>query len=204
MLEAETRVVCLTVGLDPTLGIVHADYRSRNSLALDLMEAVRPRVDAYVLELLRHRTFSRGDFFETRRGVCRILSPLTRELSQTLPVWAELVAPVCERVAKTLAEAPGSKIERLSTPLTRANYTEARDAARRRPPREQLRLQLTEKRCKRCGGELPRRDRVYCDACFSKLDFRTKKRCKQCGGRLPHRKRVYCDECLSREVLAQQ
>ena len=53
ILEAETRLACLTLGLDPGLGIVHADYRSRDSFALDLMEAARPAVDAYVLEMLR-------------------------------------------------------------------------------------------------------------------------------------------------------
>src|SRR5262249_23091818 len=41
ILEAETRVALLTVGLDPGLGIVHADVRARDSLALDVMEAVR-------------------------------------------------------------------------------------------------------------------------------------------------------------------
>ena len=112
-------------------------------------------------------------------------------------MWAEFVAPVCEHVAKMLAEAPGSKIERLSTPLTRANYSRARDAVRRRPPRGQLRLRLLEKTCKRCGGELPRRERVYCDVCYSQLDFRTKKRCKGCGGTLPNRKRVFCDKCFT-------
>jgi hypothetical protein len=178
------------------LGIVHADFRSRDSLALDVMEAVRPRVDAYVLQLLRRTAFNRSDFFETRKGVCRLLSPLTHELAKAAPVWAERVAPVCEQVAKMLAEAAGSKIERVSTPLTRANYTEARGAVRRRPPAEQLRLQLPEKVCKGCGGPVPKRDRVYCDACYSQLDFHTKKRCKRCDGALPHRKRIYCNGCL--------
>jgi hypothetical protein len=199
LLEAETRVACLTVGLDPTLGIVHADYPSRDSLALDLMEAVRPKVDAYVLELLRQRTFSKGDFFETRRGVCRILSPLTRELAQTLPVWAELIAPVCERVAKTLAEAPGSKIKRVLTPLTRANYTEARDAVRKRPlPPAQGRALKPAPTCRQCGGEVPRSDRMYCDECLPAIlrRQRTKRRCKRCGGEVPHRKRVLCDPCF--------
>jgi CRISPR-associated endonuclease Cas1 len=65
ILEAETRLACLTIGLDPGLGIVHVDYRSRDSFALDLMEAARPAVDAYVLELLQERTFTRRDFAET-------------------------------------------------------------------------------------------------------------------------------------------
>jgi len=52
-----------------------------------------------------------------RQRPCRSSQPslpprpgeLIRALAQTLPVWAELVAPVCERVAKTLAEGPGSR-----------------------------------------------------------------------------------------------
>ncbi len=198
LLEAETRVACLTVGLDPSLGIVHADFRSRDSFALDVMEAVRPQVDAYVLALLQRKLFRGSDFFETRKGVCRILPPLAHDLASTVPAWAERVAPVCERVAKMLAEAPGSKIERVSTPLTRANHERSRDPVRRRPSRQQLQLQLPEKVCKRCDGPLPRRDRTYCDACYSQLDFHTKKRCKRCGSKLPHRKRVYCDSCLAK------
>lgn len=195
ILEAETRVALLVVGLDPTLGIVHADFHSRDSLALDVMETVRPKVDAYVLRLLKDRTFRANDFFETRKGVCRLLRPFTHELATTAPSWAESVAPVCERVAKMLAEAPGSKVVRVATPLTGSNRSAARNAVRRRPPRSQLRL-LPEKTCKGCGGELPRRERTYCDACYSRLDFHTSKRCKGCGGRLPHRKRAYCDSCL--------
>jgi CRISPR-associated endonuclease Cas1 len=198
LLEAETRIACFTVGLDPTLGIVHADYRSRDSLALDLMEVVRPQVDAYVLELLKRRAFTKRDFFETRRGVCRIVSPLTRELAETLPAWAELIAPVCERVARMLAEAPGAKMERLSTPLTRSNYTEARYAVRRRPVRTQPRPLLPEKVCKRCGGELPRPERVYCDGCLSEARRAERRHfCKCCGGEVPGRKRVYCDACYA-------
>ena len=80
ILEAETRIALLTVGLDPVLGIVHADYRGRDSFALDVMEAARPKVNAFVLQLLRRRTFRAGDFFETRKGACRLLRPFTHEL----------------------------------------------------------------------------------------------------------------------------
>ena len=75
ILEAETRLACLTLGLDPGLGIVHADYRSRDSFALDLMEAARPAVDAHVLEMLQTRPSgaatsreARGSAGSTRRS----------------------------------------------------------------------------------------------------------------------------------------
>jgi CRISPR-associated endonuclease Cas1 len=76
--EGEAIVACLAVGLDPGIGIVHADVRGRSSLALDVMEAIRPEVDAFVLALLRNRTFGLRDFYETRQGVCRVLAPLAQ------------------------------------------------------------------------------------------------------------------------------
>jgi CRISPR-associated endonuclease Cas1 len=62
LLEAETIRACHTVGLDPGVGVWHADRRDRASLALDLMEAARPTVDAYMLALLMQRTLSPREF----------------------------------------------------------------------------------------------------------------------------------------------
>jgi CRISPR-associated endonuclease Cas1 len=167
ILEAETRIACLTVGLDPSLGILHADYRSRDSLALDIMEAIRPQVDTYVLELLQRRTFRATEFHETRRGVCRVVPPLTHALSETGPRWGELVGPIVEQVVRMLAEAPGSHISRLATPLTNANRHEGRTNMRKRPQRARKpEPAKVARRCHRCGGELPHARRVYCDDCL--------------------------------------
>jgi hypothetical protein len=167
VLEAETRLACITVGLDPGLGIVHADYRSRDSLALDLMEAARPAVDAYVLELLQTRAFRRRDFAETPRGVCRINPPLSHELAETAPRWATAIAPTVEGVAEQLAQSAGSRIKQLATPLTGTNR-----AARFAKPRHS-RSTATKSRtakpmptCKRCDRPVPRRSRTYCDDCL--------------------------------------
>jgi CRISPR-associated endonuclease Cas1 len=166
ILEAETRLACLTVGLDPGLGIVHVDYRNRDSFALDLMEVARPAVDAYLIELLQTRTFSRRDFAETTRGVCRINPPLSHELAETGPRWAEVVAPAAEAVAQLLASSKGSRVERVSTPLTGRNRS-ARYEDKRRPigPRAKTPAQPSA-RCKCCDGLVPRRGRVYCDECL--------------------------------------
>lgn len=166
ILEAETRLACLAVGLDPGLGIVHVDYRSRDSFALDLMEAARPAVDAYVLKLLQTRTFSRRDFAETARGVCRINPPLSHELAETAPRWAAAVAPAVEAVAQQLTCAGGSRIKQVATPLTGSNRS-ARYAKPRRQaiPRAAQRAALPPT-CKRCGGPVPRRSRTYCDDCL--------------------------------------
>jgi CRISPR-associated endonuclease Cas1 len=171
LLEAETTTACLTVGLDPSLGLVHADYRGRDSLALDLMEAVRPQVDAYVLELLERRTFRASDFFETRQGVCRLLPPFSHELAATLPGWAKLVAPVAERVAAMLTGAPGARIDRVPTPLTNANRHAGREAMRRRPrPALPAKPPKPPATCRACGGELPHPKRVYCNDCLPEYE----------------------------------
>jgi CRISPR-associated endonuclease Cas1 len=166
LLEAEARLACLTLGLDPALAIVHADIRGRDSLPLDLMEAVRPSVDRYLLALLRDRVFRAGDFHETQRGNVRLLAPLTHELAETLPAWRRMVAPVAEQVASMLLRGE-PRLERLPTPLTESNRRA--DRARRHgaqrvstaPPAPR-----PEPRCKRCGGHVPHRDRVYCDDCL--------------------------------------
>jgi ribosomal protein L37E len=199
ILEAETQVACYTVGLDPALAFVHADIRSRPSLALDLMEAARTEVDRYVLELVRSRTFKADAFYETRKGACRILPPLTHELSGLAPRLGQAVAPVAEEVASRLAQSAHLRIERLSTPLTSANRSAARDPVRKRPlSADRVRGLKPEPTCRRCGGEVPRRDRVYCDECLPEIrrKQKTQRRCKRCGEEVPHRKRVYCNGCF--------
>jgi CRISPR-associated endonuclease Cas1 len=208
ILEVEARIACLTLGLDPCLGIWHVDYRSRDSFALDLMEAGRPAVDRYALDLIRRRTFTRSDVGETSRGVCRLLPRLAEELAKTSSVWREAIAPHAERVAELLSHSSGSRArERLPTPLTRGNRAAAQ-APKRRPPRPSA--PCATRACKRCGRPVPRPDRTYCDACLtlpqqdrrevlrptSPDDLRTLRQCKRCGDPVPHRKRVYCDTCF--------
>ena len=159
LLEAETRFACLACGLDPGLGVFHADQKSRDSLVLDLMEAVRPQVDAYLLDLLAARTFSAKDFVETRKGVCRVLAPLTHTLAETTTQWARAIAPVVENVAAMLAVKSRSRIERLPTPLTQANRSSGRDAVRRKPRRpKSARARKPTATCATCGGPLPNSD----------------------------------------------
>ena len=48
VLEAEARLAASALGLDPGLGVMHVDTNARDSLACDLMEPIRPQVDAFV------------------------------------------------------------------------------------------------------------------------------------------------------------
>jgi CRISPR-associated endonuclease Cas1 len=166
LLEAETILACRTVGLDPGLGIFHVDRPNRSSLALDLMEATRPVVDAYVLALLTQRTLSAKEFGETRNGACRLAAPLAARLAETASSWGHHTGPVVEAVAQQLGRSAARPLE-LSTPLTRANHRAAwgrRNAARRtRQPRSTIpALPAT---CRTCGGGLPDRRFRYCTQC---------------------------------------
>ena len=166
LLEAETRFACLACGLDPGLGVFHADQKCRDSLVLDLMEAVRPQVDAYLLDLLAARTFSAKDFVETQKGVCRVLAPLTHTLAETTSQWARALAPVVENVATLLAGCAPSRFE-MPTPLTQAHRSAGRDAVRRKPRKSATALQRKPAAtCATCGGPLPNAKRQFCDDCL--------------------------------------
>ena len=100
LLETESRLALLGAGLDPTLGVLHADQRNRDSFALDAMEPIRPAVDAFVLDLLEERVLTARDFAELPNGVCRVRAPLTHELALTLPQWRLLLGPIVTDLAK--------------------------------------------------------------------------------------------------------
>ena len=84
ILEAETKLTAMEIGLNPYIGVMHADLPFRASLTADLMEPLRPYVERQVLEFLGRRTFAANEFFETREGQCRLVPPLTTELVESL------------------------------------------------------------------------------------------------------------------------
>jgi CRISPR-associated endonuclease Cas1 len=128
LLEAEGRLACLAVGLDPGLGILHADLKGRDSMVLDVIEAVRPTVDGYMLDLFRARPLMRADFAEDRRGVLRVLPPLTHRIAEVMPTWAQALGPVVEKVARILSASSPYDVS-VPSVLTRDKHKAA--AARR-------------------------------------------------------------------------
>ncbi len=170
ILEAEARIACLAVGLDPGLGVFHADQEARDSLALDILEPLRPRVDAFVLDLLQSRVFRAADFSETREGTCRVLPPMAHLLAETAPSWASAVAPVAERVAHMLIGPSRDRRARralaLPTPLTQTNRSAGRASGQRRQRRPALGPSVKLPRaCRSCGILLRDADSLYCDDC---------------------------------------
>ena len=105
------------------------------------------------------------------------MAPATRSdaVDQTGHYWRRVIAPHAEDVAEPLALAPDSRIEQLPKPLTSARRIRAGASggpvrpASSRPPAVAYSPPARPKpmpSCKRCGEPVPRRSRVYCDACL--------------------------------------
>jgi CRISPR-associated endonuclease Cas1 len=170
LLECEARLASAAVGLDPGIGMLHADTPNRDSLACDIMEAVRPSVDAWLLDWIMREPFRRSDFFEERNGNCRLLKTLTAKLSETLSVWGKLVAPWAEYVARTLwaTTSPSKSERRLSTPLTQQH----RRVAKGRPSFAEIKAPKSERLCRGCGKAVRGRS-TNCAECD--VDIATKR-----------------------------
>jgi CRISPR-associated protein Cas1 len=165
LLEAESRLSAIAMGLDPGIGMLHVDTPNRDSLACDLMEVCRPRgVDAFVLNWLQNEPLRRSDFWEDRNGNCRIASSLAIRLCETSDTWRRLVAPVAEYVAQEIWSSivkPPSAVSRrlIATRLTQRTKREVKgsDVPRvRRPKPEHV--------CGGCGKAI-KPQRSHCQNC---------------------------------------
>ncbi len=127
VLESEARLAVSAMGLDAGLGILHLDTKARDSLACDLMEPVRPKVDAFVLDWIRGAALKRDWFFEERNGNCRLMGSFAVHLSETASMWRAAVAPFAEWVARTLWSTI-RKSNREAAPATRLTQGRKREA----------------------------------------------------------------------------
>lgn len=162
ILEAESRLAAAALGLDPGLGFIHVDTTARDSLACDLMEAIRPKVDAYVLRVLRE-TLSRKYFFEERNGNCRLMADFAAQLAETAPMWAREVAPFAEWVASFLWGTTQVSVRQQSVPtrLTQRRRSEGRGNEYK--PRHAA-MPQPQRICRKCGGDIHPKSTI-CKTC---------------------------------------
>jgi CRISPR-associated protein Cas1 len=78
VLENQVRIQILAAGLDPRIGTLHGKYAGKHALVFDLMEPLRPVVDAALLRFIHSHTFAPGDFTITSDGICRLNPQLPR------------------------------------------------------------------------------------------------------------------------------
>lgn len=97
-------------GLDPLLGFFHDPAYGRESLACDLIEPLRPRLDGWVWDLFRGRALRRENFIEDK-GAC-LLNKTGRQtyfaaFESAAPRWRRYLRQQAYRLARlTLALAP--------------------------------------------------------------------------------------------------
>jgi CRISPR-associated endonuclease Cas1 len=115
--ETEARHACHMNGLEPTIGFshtFHVSHANRNDMALDLMEAIRPSCDRFILSLLdtgggipadskgRPRYFPYTWVYELQHGITRLFPPLTHMIAEQAASLAADIAPVTAEVVHQL------------------------------------------------------------------------------------------------------
>jgi CRISPR-associated endonuclease Cas1 len=161
LLESEARLAVAALGLDPGLGVLHVDTPSRDSLACDVMEPVRPQIDAYLLDWITHESFSREWFFEQRDGNCRLMAPFAVRLGQTARTWARAVAPFAEWIAHGFS----STTRKSMRPPTRLTQGRRREARGHSPYLPVTSPPSPERLCVGCGKSISSRH-THCADCF--------------------------------------
>lgn len=163
MLESEARLAAAALGLDPGMGFLHFDAKGRDSLACDLMEPVRPKVDAYLLDWIKRGPLRREWFFEKRDGNCRLMGSFAQLLSETALTWRNAVAPYAERTAlilwSTVPRPSGKQIP--ATPLTQSRRRAAKGGNGGLSSKPAPRPPVI---CRLCGKSI-RRGTTCCAAC---------------------------------------
>jgi CRISPR-associated endonuclease Cas1 len=166
ILEAESRLAASAMGLDPGIGLLHVDTPNRDSLACDIMEPIRPKCDAFVLDWLQREPLRKSDFWEDRNGNCRLISALAIKLGQTSDAWRRLVAPIAEYVAQ---ETWSSVSKRTSTSkfarqLIATRLTQSRKRSVKGSDVPSVNAPKPDSVCRGCG-KIVRRGKRYCQRC---------------------------------------
>jgi CRISP-associated protein Cas1 len=87
LLTHDCRAAAEAVGLDPAVGFLHRDRPGRPSLALDLMEELRPVLaDRLALSLINRRQLRAGDFITEDGGAVRLTDDARKVV---LSAWQE-------------------------------------------------------------------------------------------------------------------
>jgi len=145
--------------------MLHVDTPNRDSLACDLMEPVRPQIDAYVLDWITRQPLHRGWFLEQRDGNCRMMAMLAKKLSQTATTWGRAVAPLAEWIAQTLWDSVRKSANDTKAVPTRLTQNRKRAAKGSMPQTADARRGMAHQNiCADCGKPI-RKYSKHCTDC---------------------------------------
>jgi CRISPR-associated endonuclease Cas1 len=199
VLESEARLAAAAVGLDPGLGVLHNDAPARDSLACDLMEPIRPQVDAWLLDWITRQALMREWFFEQNDGNCRLMGSFAAKLSETATTWGRAVAPYAEWTTRTLwSRRRADNGSGPATHLTQQRRREAKGSAtapRSKPaPHPSV--------CRTCGTSIPK-DARYCGSCAVPAATEQVRKISQLG-RAAGREKSHAAEAHARRAETQR
>ena len=163
LLESESRLAAASLGLDAGMGFLHVDTKARDSLACDLMEPVRPQVDAFLLDWITREPLKREWFFEIGDGNCRLTASFAAQLAETSPMWGRAVAPIAEWVAHALWSS-SARPARESAPPTRLTQRTKREVKGASPLPSPIRRPRRDTLCRGCGKTI-QDGRTNCASC---------------------------------------
>jgi CRISPR/Cas system-associated endonuclease Cas1 len=186
VLESEMTVALLAHGLDPGIGMFHADIDGRSSLSLDAIEAVRPYVEYWLIAYIQASVFANRDFHEIPDGEVRLSHPLNSHLAHTAALWRKACEPIAQWLARSfdrassfasaraglvpgavppLCGAPESQPLKFVTPIPMPPLRTFISTPRgHRPPA--VKDNPVPRACWDCGRALPPERRAFCsDAC---------------------------------------
>lgn len=114
LLHAEAVLGAHVLGLDPYIGFYHAPAYGRESLASDLVEALRSEVDAWAIAQFNRQELRTDDFTTTREGCFlgkagrerfyRNWEPLAENLRKAMERHAQDVLAMFERTENNVAQ----------------------------------------------------------------------------------------------------
>lgn len=111
LLQAQAVQACWCAGLDPMVGFLHTPAHGRASLACDLVEPWRARIDAWVWQQFRSRTLRPEHFGRDGAGACLMGKAARAQFYAAITPLQQRCAAALRRHARLAARALASAAE---------------------------------------------------------------------------------------------
>ncbi len=105
LLQTQAEQACWAAGLDPMVGFLHTPSHGRASLACDLVEPWRARIDGWVWEQFRSRALRPEHFGQDGAGACLIGKAARAHFYQAIAPLQQRCAVALRRHARMAARA---------------------------------------------------------------------------------------------------
>ncbi len=82
--SAQLQIQAMADGFDPSIGLLHETMPGRSAFILDIIEPVRPVIDAKILFRLKYHTLDPADFIIRKDRVCRLSPQFARRVAMVV------------------------------------------------------------------------------------------------------------------------